>query len=228
MSYRIDWLQGSSPLTRGKLFESTEHGVVVGLIPAHAGKTATLLPKGATRTAHPRSRGENLPVGLRAALHGGSSPLTRGKPASQSAFAAQSGLIPAHAGKTPRRTRCSSTSRAHPRSRGENALRCCQSTFTWGSSPLTRGKLDKQLNAARTPGLIPAHAGKTSTPTPPRISRRAHPRSRGENCQGPESPARCPGSSPLTRGKREGHADDVLRARLIPAHAGKTGRRRLW
>ena len=50
---------GSSPLTRGKPVDNLEAKRNLGLIPAHAGKTAT----GATRwkawPAHPRSRGEN-------------------------------------------------------------------------------------------------------------------------------------------------------------------------
>ena len=58
---------GSSPLTRGKRWWPGRFGVLVGLIPAHAGKT-----RGEERThtvgwAHPRSRGEN-DAGVRAAF----------------------------------------------------------------------------------------------------------------------------------------------------------------
>ena len=52
-------VQGSSPLTRGKL---SLLGVVlrsVGLIPAHAGKTLITSSANSTVRAHPRSRGEN-------------------------------------------------------------------------------------------------------------------------------------------------------------------------
>ena len=52
-------VQGSSPLTRGKL---SLLGVVlrsVGLIPAHAGKTGTGKRLSIGMRAHPRSRGEN-------------------------------------------------------------------------------------------------------------------------------------------------------------------------
>ena len=35
---------GSSPLTRGKLMDRDEFGGLTGLIPAHAGKTATQDP----------------------------------------------------------------------------------------------------------------------------------------------------------------------------------------
>ena len=54
------------------------------------------------------------------------------------------------------------------------------------------------------------------------ISAPAHPRSRGENTGGQLTKVRHPGSSPLTRGKRPRYADQAVRPRLIPAHAGKT------
>ena len=51
---------GSSPLTRGKLPVLRRQLPGAGLIPAHAGKTASRESAQASRTAHPRSRGENL------------------------------------------------------------------------------------------------------------------------------------------------------------------------
>ena len=50
--------------------------------------------------------------------------------------------------------------------------------------------------------LIPAHAGKTRRWFVRSTSRRAHPRSRGENTEAFSGPPRWGGSSPLTRGKR--------------------------
>ena len=91
-----------------------------------------------------------------------------------------------------------------------------------GSSPLTRGK---QLRGGRREGLdglIPAHAGKTSNEVIGSPVFRAHPRSRGENCDHEARFHRSLGSSPLTRGKlRLGHDGRAGRG-LIPAHAGKT------
>ena len=112
---------GSSPLTRGKLTRQPRRLPSCGLIPAHAGKTHMYLPPGPGYPAHPRSRGENaLPLGG-ATTPNGSSPLTRGKHHDVGWNGLVFGLIPAHAGKTsgglPRRAR----TRAHPRSRGENA-----------------------------------------------------------------------------------------------------------
>ena len=113
-------VSGSSPLTRGKRREQAPGREQVGLIPAHAGKTASARPSDACPAAHPRSRGENL--GLVIAIVGapGSSPLTRGKPDDRDIPGLPAWLIPAHAGKTPPWSLSSRHGKAHPRSRGEN------------------------------------------------------------------------------------------------------------
>ena len=71
---------GSSPLTRGKLPEDPHDTCVLGLIPAHAGKTRSVASMSTVRPAHPRSRGENGPLPAEGMELDGSSPLTRGKP----------------------------------------------------------------------------------------------------------------------------------------------------
>ena len=113
--------RGSSPLTRGKLFALTTGCTSVG--------------------AHPRSRGENSSLALCVVVATGSSPLTRGKQTFSCAVSFQSGLIPAHAGKTATQRPLSRSRGAHPRSRGENAGVTMHALRHRGSSPLTRGKL---------------------------------------------------------------------------------------
>ena len=132
----------------------------------------------------------------------GSFPLTRGKHLLEREGVIGAGLIPAHAGKTTRRSPPSWTHRAHPRSRGENSPQTSVRVTSPGSSPLTRGKRSRRSSTDR--------------------DKRAHPRSRGENA--PPSPWRDQpaGSSPLTRGKRVIRSSDSRGRRLIPAHAGKT------
>ena len=157
---------GSSPLTRGKLTRAYEWGTSRRLIPAHAGKTVERLHEGKLERAHPRSRGENDPYTLPGVPGAGSSPLTRGKRVERGANLIHVRLIPAHAGKTMTCPSTSCTSRAHPRSRGENTrsvFTCCSAT---GSSPLTRGKLRVVVDAVHDVGLIPAHAGKTPGDSP--------------------------------------------------------------
>ena len=72
-------MNGSSPLTRGKLTHARLAWRERGLIPAHAGKTSEPdLPRTHAR-AHPRSRGENSLLTPMLSDKYGSSPLTRGK-----------------------------------------------------------------------------------------------------------------------------------------------------
>ena len=112
--------RGSSPLTRGKPAGRAAGQAVAGLIPAHAGKTGWPGRSGRWRRAHPRSRGENKDGAGKDLIRWGSSPLTRGKLRIDGTDTEDEGLIPAHAGKTDRRTPLLPWSRAHPRSRGEN------------------------------------------------------------------------------------------------------------
>ena len=91
---------GSSPLTRGKLVEGARLFDVVGLIPAHAGKTPLVSHRAISRPAHPRSRGENEYQVRKSVTVRGSSPLTRGKPDTLTHTSGSKRLIPAHAGKT--------------------------------------------------------------------------------------------------------------------------------
>ena len=193
---------GSSPLTRGK--------------PAYR-------PTGQRSSqAHPRSRGENGLLASTRRLIKGSSPLTRGKPGLRVVCLPRPRLIPAHAGKTFRSRARLWIPRAHPRSRGENAVGLLLFPIGGGSSPLTRGKRSGHGRGSGSQGLIPAHAGKTLSAFSSSLSAAAHPRSRGENLTPAEWVTKLNGSSPLTRGKRwhfhGGHGSH----RLIPAHAGKT------
>ena len=151
--------------------------------------------------AHPRSRGENAPLTSEPVSSLGSSPLTRGKQPGLAEGAPPAGLIPAHAGKTYCPPGRFAVSRAHPRSRGENIEIKPVRTVHAGSSPLTRGKLARVHRRARDGGLIPAHAGKTSSSTTSGGCATAHPRSRGENVIARSKSSGRGGSSPLTRGK---------------------------
>ena len=213
---------GSSPLTRGKLSCGRLGCRLVGLIPAHAGKTARSPCTRAAIWAHPRSRGENRRGPVHVVGEDGSSPLTRGKHIGEAKVQDGLGLIPAHAGKTPKASERPGTHRAHPRSRGENSFTPPMIVACKGSSPLTRGKLACFGRADPIPGFIPAHAGKTLVSGSKLSARAAHPRSRGENAETVNSTVSKSGSSPLTRGKRTHRHNHTNTRRLIPAHAGKT------
>ena len=194
-------LGGSSPLTRGKHAVSATILQVRGLIPAHAGKTASHRAARRRRAAHPRSRGENVSCGFARSIMSGSSPLTRGKLDALPVSETEGRLIPAHAGKTSRLVGHAPTLGAHPRSRGENKGPLRVLRHRTGSSPLTRGKPTCRTVALPSHGLIPAHAGKTFAFGEDRRRCRAHPRSRGENSTDCLYICSYCGSSPLTRGK---------------------------
>ena len=200
-SRRPAQLSGSSPLTRGKRDRPRRAQALWRLIPAHAGKTQERVRVGAVRTAHPRSRGENPVLQFGCTSCEGSSPLTRGKRPTRLSDIGDLRLIPAHAGKTHQATCQALRTRAHPRSRGENVARITTRGGIFGSSPLTRGKLDRGLTAPKVSGLIPAHAGKTMRRRDPAAQGSAHPRSRGENPGRLRRTRSTTGSSPLTRGK---------------------------
>ena len=91
---------GSSPLTRGKPHRRFHRPSRTGLIPAHAGKTNRSTASTLWIRAHPRSRGENELGELNQRNARGSSPLTRGKQSGVTQILDNTGLIPAHAGKT--------------------------------------------------------------------------------------------------------------------------------
>ena len=180
------------------------------------------------RTAHPRSRGENIAPVSGALFNCGSSPLTRGKRRRSPPSAQLSRLIPAHAGKTASASLIVPSTSAHPRSRGENLWSRGRIRLPMGSSPLTRGKRPDRRGHLLFLRLIPAHAGKTSECALNYTLTRAHPRSRGENRTRPTHICAWRGSSPLTRGKRMSRSTSSRMRGLIPAHAGKTPARRRW
>ena len=213
---------GSSPLTRGKLDRRGCLKALAGLIPAHAGKTRAWPTASRRCWAHPRSRGENRHRRHELLDIRGSSPLTRGKRVYGGDALDRLGLIPAHAGKTRGHCWFTFSSRAHPRSRGENRSVRQGAGALRGSSPLTRGKRVVDLSSELSDRLIPAHAGKTGSRSTCAVFTPAHPRSRGENGWVDLERIADSGSSPLTRGKHESVNERSDDERLIPAHAGKT------
>ena len=150
-----------------------------------------------------------------------SSPLTRGKQPAASGRMGASGLIPAHAGKTLRRSARPRSGWDHPRSCGENHLMTSVAASLMGSSPLMPGRRGRRFDLFPDRGLIPAHAEKTSRMRRGVCGARAHPRSRGENVHGVRTIEFDRGSSPLTRGKHERGPYQVRSPGLIPTHARK-------
>ena len=148
----------------------------------------------------------------------------RGKPSRLNHQPPRTGLIPAHAGKTPAHYCSQHQSRAHPRACGENRSGSHVLNADQGSSPRMRGKPWRNDGAESGWGLIPAHAGKTCRRAVPTVFHRAHPRACGENGDDERCNIFMQGSSPRMRGKHATSSEARGAVGLIPAHAGKTVR----
>ena len=99
MSRVAAWLRGSSPLTRGGRVDAVEFRVVLGIIPAHAGRAEPASSPQPRPWDHPRSRGAGHVWITTSKDAEGSSPLTRGGPLVREVAGVRSGIIPAHAGR---------------------------------------------------------------------------------------------------------------------------------
>ena len=213
---------GSSPRVRGKLVPRPTKRGAGRLIPACAGKTSPS-PANPRRTrAHPRVCGENRAHRASPFASRGSSPRVRGKRSLLRRCSCAWGLIPACAGKTIVMVIARKLNAAHPRVCGENPTRKVPYNVCRGSSPRVRGKLHRSAARARSRGLIPACAGKTtSLPTTTRATV-AHPRVCGENVPRLSGATVRVGSSPRVRGKHAETRAHFPPPGLIPACAGKT------
>ena len=191
---------GSSPLARGTRADDGRAGLLRRLIPARAGNTGRTAEGAAGSAAHPRSRGEHVTPKVGQVGDFGSSPLARGTLSAGTGWLVDFRLIPARAGNTGIFRNIHRRPAAHPRSRGEHGDRPGVLIALVGSSPLARGTRVLRAMRRRTFRLIPARAGNTWCA--PRRFRAcaAHPRSRGEHHQFPNSIVSAAGSSPLARG----------------------------
>ena len=173
--------RGTSPRTRGKRGKKGGFLAAGRNIPAHAGKTPTLVFPATLGEEHPRARGENDIGSGSENSSRGTSPRTRGKRGMSWGFVASWRNIPAHAGKTPSTFTASRPITEHPRARGENTNPPGILYHHIGTSPRTRGKLVSAVQDAFSMGNIPAHAGKTSSLNQSPQPKQEHPRARGEN-----------------------------------------------
>ena len=172
---------GSSPLARGTRSVRAPAFPGFRLIPARAGNTFSSRSSFSRVSAHPRSRGEHHGSASSFVRHLGSSPLARGTRSRLAGLSRKPWLIPARAGNTNKATPESTSSAAHPRSRGEHRPLATPTEGATGSSPLARGTQPYALVKMDELRLIPARAGNTNTPRAARAWRAAHPRSRGEH-----------------------------------------------
>ena len=155
--------RGSSPLSRGIRLADCLPVPLCRIIPALAGNTKLNEGIPFFTADHPRSRGEYVIDIITKVYVMGSSPLSRGIPATENDLLAASGIIPALAGNTGPSRAPLWTRRDHPRSRGEYWVLPVRASCCIGSSPLSRGIPavgDRRDGRSR---IIPALAGNTTS-----------------------------------------------------------------
>ena len=194
-------MRETSPHTRGKLDPDTVLGLILGNIPAYAGKAHCRQGGNAQRQKHPRIRGESLIALLNICFLRETSPHTRGKLRTLGYIESKRGNIPAYAGKAMKRMRKYFMSRKHPRIRGESQRPIEEYEPKEETSPHTRGK--------------PDHKFATTD-----VSRK-HPRIRGESISLAALTIMQLETSPHTRGKPLQTGISLQSRRNIPAYAGK-------
>ena len=110
-----------------------------GIIPAHAGNTCCRSPNSSPVRDHPRACGEHFVAIVSVCVCAGSSPRMRGTLPRDVTELETGGIIPAHAGNTPRRARRGCRRRDHPRACGEHCIMTQEEHVGLGSSPRMRG-----------------------------------------------------------------------------------------
>ena len=213
---------GSSPRMRGSPGMPEDENEKGGIIPAHAGLTASLLGSRLPPGDHPRACGAH---GKRRGGHTagrGSSPRMRG---SRSLFMVknmQLGIIPAHAGLTLVNELIPHRYRDHPRACGAHLPGPSRERPGAGSSPRMRGSPPKSTHPPLSSRIIPAHAGLTSCRSARCGRSRDHPRACGAHRYSKDCGGKRQGSSPRMRGSQGIGGDDGRAEGIIPAHAGLT------
>ena len=96
--------QGSPPQVRGKQKIKLGQDYAIGITPAGAGKTCTRKHIARVNGDHPRRCGENRDVSISVAVKQGSPPQVRGKLEFENRLPFESGITPAGAGKTLKRS----------------------------------------------------------------------------------------------------------------------------
>ena len=171
---------------------------------------------------HPRACGAHQITSSRQRHAMGSSPRMRGSPRPSPASCSHRGIIPAHAGLTTTRPSVSLTARDHPRACGAHIKGRLDGSVTSGSSPRMRGSHMPATWISSAKGIIPAHAGLTSSRAASASWRRDHPRACGAHQDGHGTTCMSTGSSPRMRGSPHHALSEDREFRIIPAHAGLT------
>ena len=155
----------------------------------------------------------------------GSSPRVRGERAALRPARPSPRIIPACAGRTTKDNVPPTITEDHPRVCGANRVMDCIDEDIAGSSPRVRGEPMPRYQRLGLHRIIPACAGRTSCGPSRTGVRPDHPRVCGANVMPDGYAGPLIGSSPRVRGERARSLPRRRTLRIIPACAGRTGRR---
>ena len=153
---------GSPPRMRGKACLTLIIRLLLGITPAHAGKSLPAVLKCPPTRDHPRVCGEKRRVRSWRALLLGSPPRMRGKVICGHHLAHNPGITPAYAGKSSAHNAASVIRKDHPRVCGEKSTTSEDAGSLPGSPPRMRGKGSRMTRATSMVGITPACAGKSA------------------------------------------------------------------
>ena len=145
---------------RGEVGRCNLHRLPPRITPAHAGRSRNQWLLKLFVRDHPRACGEkdSHKQAQRSAV--GSPPRMRGEAQKAVAGIGESGITPAHAGRSHRVSIRKSGSKDHPRACGEKVTRYRPFTSFPGSPPRMRGEVLRWSSWFVPPGITPAHAGR--------------------------------------------------------------------
>ena len=216
---------GSSPRTRGTRRGRGGVARVRRFIPAYTGNSARRRSSAGPGPVHPRVHGELATASVPTSAPAGSSPRTRGTPRRCRHDHLPVRFIPAYTGNSRSATRQPRGPTVHPRVHGELLIRVALVMLSVGSSPRTRGTLDRAVIPRHCRRFIPAYTGNSASPPGRCRLPSVHPRVHGE--LGPVDLRNwaCCGSSPRTRGTLLLPEEMIDLCRFIPAYTGNSTRR---
>ncbi len=196
--------------------------MLVGITPAYAGNTLSLISNQRSIQDHPRIRGEHSCYFICTILGSGSPPHTRGTLGPYKRQKRIYRITPAYAGNTRFLQFAKYGKQDHPRIRGEHSVMRKSPVPNSGSPPHTRGTPYLTIFSPPVQRITPAYAGNTLFEFPFFGSEGDHPRIRGEHQKSPYMRRLFLGSPPHTRGTLASDSVSYSFSRITPAYAGNT------
>ena len=221
----VDWMERSSPHTRGSSRVGLDAGRCLDVVPAHAGVIRRASTSSGRASSRPRTRGGHPHTRALPKRQGWSSPHTRGSSHGYSGHPAAQVVVPAHAGVILMTVRRGTLCRRRPRTRGGHPAQGVIDAVVTKSSPHTRGSSCTVKHTTWRERVVPAHAGVIPREKQRLAAWLSRPRTRGGHPYKGTGYSSQVSSSPHTRGSSRLRRRSSPRRTVVPAHAGVILRR---